>query len=48
MQIKIRKSNLKRQRCWGFRRWMKSKAGRKMLNRRRARGTKDLCAQRYR
>ena len=47
MKIKIRRSNLKRQRCWGFRRWMKSAAGRKMINRRRARGKKVLAAIKY-
>ena len=47
MQVKIRRSNRKRQRQWGFRRWMKSAAGRKILNRRRARGKKVLTVQKY-
>jgi large subunit ribosomal protein L34 len=47
MHVKIRRSNLKRQRLWGFRRWMKSADGRKMLSRRRANGKKVLAVQKY-
>lgn len=40
MKIRIRKSSLKRVRMCGFRKRMKSKGGRAILNRRRAKGRK--------
>jgi large subunit ribosomal protein L34 len=46
MKIKRRNSNLHKVRRSGFRARMKSRSGRKIINRRRRRGRKKLSASR--
>ncbi len=40
MKIRVRKSSIKRVRMCGFRKRMRTKGGRAMINRRRAKGRK--------
>lgn len=42
MKVKIRKSNSKKKKSMGFRTRMKTRAGRAILKRRRAKGCKKL------